>query len=379
MNNIIDFYRGFILTHPYGTYVRNRSKTLIIKSRSMPSIVHKPLLLIENKLALGLIELSGSKEINLEQFAHLEPYHRIPKSDREEWWGGYDKLYAYTILKTKFFKIPILISYPTGPQITIQPQNIWLRNIFIGTSGLGGIKFGSYAKILNSVEINYTWYRKPTPTFITNLSKYKLTYTIKVTKLITHYKQLNNVKEIWKQFYSSFEILSHQVICFLFQFSPKFIFNENNLEKLSKLSSYVKGPHIFAFEFRDRMWSNNAIDELFEKNKWTLVISHVINVDGWAGNLKSGFNPKLSTYKPTNSIYFRLHGTSGQYTGSYTDDFLRKLVEFIRLRPTIKNVLIYFNNTDSSDALINAQSLQSRFNYLNVHYLSSSQHTQLKL
>lgn len=364
--NLINFYRGIILTYPYGTYIRNRSKTLIIKSKNISSITLKPLLLIENKIGLGIIELGIPKEINLKQFAHLNTYHLISELDRIKWWDGYDTLYAYVITKAIFFKIPLLLGYVTGPQITIQPKNIWLRKIFIGTSGLTGLTFKSYAQYLKSIEINYTFYRQPTISFITNLQKYNLAYTIKVHQLITHYKQLKNIRTEWKNFSTPFAILKNKVICFLFQFSPKFIFNEKNFSKLAKLEPYLTGNYIFAFEFRDKLWFNNLVQELFKKNNWTVCISHVAN--NWAGNLSVGFNPKLSSYVSTSdTIYFRLHGTQGQYLGEYSNRIFTEIINFIKNKSTVKNVLIYFNNTDSGDALIDAKKLQSKFNNLNIH------------
>lgn len=367
--NVINFYRGIILTYPYGTYILNRSKILIIKSKNIPSISLKPLLLIENKMGLGIIELGLPKEINLKQFTHLKKYHLISESDRVTWWDNYDILYAYVINKVKFFKIPLLLGYKTGPQITVRSENIWLRKIYIGTSGLSGATFKSYSEKLSSLEINYTFYRQPTLTFINNLQKYNLSYTVKVHQLITHYNQLKNIRTKWKKFSDPFKILKDRIICFLFQFSPKFIFDEKNFSKLVKLETYLTGKYIFAFEFRDKLWFNDSIRDLFRKNNWTLVVSYVINTNNWAGNLSTGFNPKLSSdlITTSNTIYFRLHGTDGQYTGAYSNRMLSSIVKFIRTKSTIENVLIYFNNTDNGNAIIDANKLRLKFNNLNIH------------
>jgi hypothetical protein len=46
---------------------------------------------------------------------------------------------------------------------------------------------------------------------------------------------------------------------------------------------------------------------------------------------------------------------------------LGSMAKFIQNLSTIKNVLIYFNNTDSGNALADAVKLRSKFNNLNIH------------
>jgi uncharacterized protein YecE (DUF72 family) len=364
----INYYRGLIITAPYGTYIRDNGKTLIVKSKKIPSITKKPLLLIENKMGLGIIELSTPKDMNLLQFEQLKRYHKITDTDRKEWWPNYKKLYAYIIMEKEFFKIPLLLYYTTGPQVTIQPKNVHVRKVYIGTAGLTGESFTSYAKKFRSLEVNYTFYKRPTESFAKNLAKYDLTYTIKVNKLITHYKQLKDISKVWKEFYSVFKSLGNKCVCFLFQFSPKFYYNENNYDKLVKMGRYVKGDgHIFSFEFRDRNWFCKKVYDLFEKNKWTMVITHVNNDSGWAGNLENGFNIELDKYRITsNAIYLRLHGTKAQYKGKYSEKFFDELVKYIRGKTMVKTVFVYFNNTDDGSALVDAKRLMGRFNEGNL-------------
>ena len=361
------YYRGLILVEPHGTYIVHHQKNLIIKSKRISSIINQPLLLIENKLGLGIIKLDPPKEISLRQFATLRSRHLITTAEREKWWGSYDKLYAYPIIKTKIFKIPALLDYLTGPQITVKPEHIHFNKILIGTSGLPvHVKnnFSYYSTYLNSVEINYTFYHMPTISFSTNLSKHNLLYTIKIPQLITHYKQLKNIKKIWHDFYQALKPAHEKIICFLFQFNSHFVFNELNLIKLKKLSGLSKlHRHSFAFEFRDQSWFDNLnVIKLFQMHSWILVIVNSTNI----ANLSNGFNPRLNSYVPTsNLLYFRLHGTTGKYTGSYKNYILNQIKKLIfDIRPTIS--LIYFNNTDSGDAWPNAFKLKSKFNPLNI-------------
>lgn len=375
---VLKFYRGIIIVKPYGTYIRNKIKKLIIKSKKIESIVNKNLLLIENKIALGLIKLGIPKKINLAEFDKLKNYHKITKDDRIKWWPNYVDLYSYPIIKTKFFKIPLMINYPTGPQITICPKNIWVKKILIGMSGYhykymypkntsNLLDYYFNNSKLNSVEINYTFYKQPNKNFIDNLNNYNLIYTIKVNRYITHIKKLKNVKDSWEIFYNSLQTIHNKIFCFLFQFNAQFLFNEKNLDKLQKLSLYLNKNHKYAFEFRNIGWfNNNSVINLFKENQWISVIVNLNNSNKWADNLENGYNPPLKYYKLTSdTVYFRMHGTTGQYIGLYSKKELYDIIKFIE-RANIKYAMIYFNNTDlDAEAWINANFVAKKINDLN--------------
>lgn len=76
MANLLNYYRGLIIVDPYGTYIRNRQKNMIVKSKIIKSIIEEDLLLIENKKGLG-IRLGVPKKINLKEFSKLKKYHKI--------------------------------------------------------------------------------------------------------------------------------------------------------------------------------------------------------------------------------------------------------------------------------------------------------------
>ena len=81
MENLLNYYRGLIIVDPYGTYIRNRQKNMIVKSKIIKSIIEEDLLLIENKkglgIRLGIIRLGVPKKINLKEFSKLKKYHKI--------------------------------------------------------------------------------------------------------------------------------------------------------------------------------------------------------------------------------------------------------------------------------------------------------------
>ncbi|AUL78748.3 hypothetical protein QJ857_gp0004 [Tupanvirus soda lake] len=375
MDNLLNFYRGLIIVEPYGTYIRKREKNIIVKSKIIKSIIEENLLLIENKIGFGIIRLSAPKKINISEFNKLRKYHMITETDRKKWWPNYKYLYAYKINKTNFFKTPLLLDYVSGPQITVLPKNITIKKIFIGMSGYyykymypSGTKniLNYYGSALNSVEINSTFYRFPDKSMILNLKNYDLAYSIKVNQYITHSKKLNDIGKYWKQFYYAFDKIHDKIYCFLFQFSPEFYFNNETFKRLKKLELLLNKNHRYVFEFRNMSWFGNSdVFNLFNKNNWIIVISNLNNHNGWAGDLLDGYNPSLKNYLLTSdSVYFRMHGTTAQYTGSYDDYEFKKIYNFISKKP-IKYAFIYFNNTDDGHAFKNSIRMRNKFNILN--------------
>jgi hypothetical protein len=94
MNN---FTKGLIITYPYASYINNDQKKIIVNSKHFKTISNQKMLLIENKIGLGIIILDNPYEINLNEFKKLSKYHLITDEDREKWWKGKKILYVFII------------------------------------------------------------------------------------------------------------------------------------------------------------------------------------------------------------------------------------------------------------------------------------------
>lgn len=121
----MSFYRGLIIVEPHGSYIAKGTKKVIIKSINFKNIANKPLLLIQNKEALGIIYLDEPKKINLKEFDELYNKHKITEQERLKWWKGKKVLYMYKIIHKKIFKRPYKIDYKQGPQVMVKPENTW--------------------------------------------------------------------------------------------------------------------------------------------------------------------------------------------------------------------------------------------------------------
>lgn len=118
-----DYDAGMILVKPYGTKVMTGEKTIVVKGVRTTKYIEKRMLLIEDKKAIGIIELEDIREIDKNEFSKLRDKHLIPEEDRQRWWGDRGTLYAYTVHIIKDLgSIPVRI--PRGPQAWVHKENI---------------------------------------------------------------------------------------------------------------------------------------------------------------------------------------------------------------------------------------------------------------
>jgi hypothetical protein len=118
------FYRGLIMVKPHGDLIANGAKTLIVKAKRFHSAIGKPLLLIQDKQALGILYLEPFRPISLMQFKRLFTQHQVTERERLKWWPTKETLYAYPIATFHAFARPRNIEYRTGPQVFVKPSSI---------------------------------------------------------------------------------------------------------------------------------------------------------------------------------------------------------------------------------------------------------------
>lgn len=375
--NINDI-KGFIIVKPHATYIANGSKKIIVKSKYFESALNRPLLLIQQKEAIGIIYIDDIKEISLKEFNRKRNLHLITDQERKKWWPNKKILYEYHISKKYIFAAPIPIKYPTGPQVFININNIKpLQHVYIGTSGYSykwwkdfyhhksktEDQFAIYSDQFRSLEINGTFYRqynKKTWEKLRDIAPPEFVFSVKVNRSITHYYQFQK----FNKFLKGAKLLGSKLKCLLFQFPEHFKYSENNVQRLLSLPV---SEYRYAFEFRNASWFNQDIYDIFLKKRWSIVISY--HGFEWSNksNLAIGFNPSLNEWPRTSDfVYIRLHGTTGKYEGSHKR-ILPKLAKYIRdlYKENIKYAFVYFNNTDSlanngiSNAIVDAKYFQN--------------------
>ena len=205
--------------------------------------------------------------------------------------------------------------------------------------------FEYYSGQFNTLELNVTFYRFPQLSFLRNWYKKspdQFLFSVKAPRLITHYKQFIETKELLTDFYSSVrQGLQNKLGAVLFQLPPQAIFTE---ERLQRIINNLDASFNNVVEFRNQSWWNkNVIKELTEHNISFCGISYPDLPD------KAVANNSL--------VYYRFHGVPVLYKSSYADKEFQEVAKTI-LKYQPQNAFIYFNNTASAAALDNASSFR---------------------
>lgn len=204
-----------------------------------------------------------------------------------------------------------------------------------------------YSQTFNAVEINSTFYRKPTAK--TLLKWYDETpdffrFFIKIPKTITHENRLENSKEEITAFCNHIQInLKDKLSGFLYQFPPSF---KNTPENINRIITNMDHSFLNVIEFRHSSWWQKEIFDLLKDHN--IIFSGV----SFPGDL-----PEDVILNHPKALYYRLHGKPVLYKSEYSETFMNDLAEKIRNTPQTQ--FIFFNNTWGTAAIKNALYLKS--------------------
>jgi uncharacterized protein YecE (DUF72 family) len=207
-----------------------------------------------------------------------------------------------------------------------------------------------YAQHFDTVEINNTFYRLPSPAAAegwVQQSPDGFLFAVKVSRYMTHVKRLTMVEQGLRRFYEPLEALakSEKFGPLLWQFPSNFHRDEGRLaEALSRLP---EGRH--AFEFRHPSWFDDGVYSLLSEHSAALVIGH--ERSRWVST------PLVRT---TDWTYVRLHyggrGRHGNYSDAEISTWARHLSQWRR----DTEVYAYFNNDWQGFAIRNARLLKGK-------------------
>lgn len=236
------------------------------------------------------------------------------------------------------------------------------NKIFIGCSGFsqgywkgyfypedlpGKDYLSYYSAHLNAVEINSTFYRKPT---LKTLEKWfgqtpeDFKFFIKIPKNITHLKKMADVKEEITLFCAHISSgLKNKLAGFLFQLPPSFHKSEENLNLITES---VADEFLNVIEFRHESWWQKDIQNILsEKN---IIFSGV----SFPNNI-----PDDVVINNDQFLYYRLHGVPVLFKSEYNENELKDLAE--KLKKFNRTMYVFFNNTWGIAGIKNALELQN--------------------
>ena len=201
-----------------------------------------------------------------------------------------------------------------------------------------------FAQHFNTVEVNMTFYRTPSPGLLK--AWYQKTppsfkFTLKGSRLITHIKKLKDTGELVKGFYRLAESLQEKLGCFLWQMPPSI---KIDLKLLEGFLRQLPRSYRNVIEFRHKSWYVEEVYQLLKEHQtaFCMVSAPSLPADAIA----------------TSPIaYIRFHGADRWYRYDYSDEELSQWAEKIKGLPA-EDCFIYFNNDFEAYAVKNAASLR---------------------
>ncbi|UZT98224.1 DUF72 domain-containing protein [Chryseobacterium fluminis] len=199
-----------------------------------------------------------------------------------------------------------------------------------------------YSETYNSVEINSTFYRKPTQK---TLQKWfdetpeDFRFFIKIPKTISHEKRLKDCKAEISEFCDHIQSgLKEKLAGFLYQFPPSF---KNTPENTDVILDNINFNFLNVIEFRHESWWKEEVFHLLRENN--IVFSGV----SFPGSL-----PEEVIMNHPDILYYRLHGKPVLYKSEYSEEFLKDLAE--KIEKEQHKTFIFFNNTWGTAAIHNS-------------------------
>jgi uncharacterized protein YecE (DUF72 family) len=123
---------------------------------------------------------------------------------------------------------------------------------------------GYYATKLSSVEINYTFYREPSPKTVEKWASQtpsEFTFTLKANRKITHVRRLGDVYEVLARFLDATKPLGSRLGTILFQFPPTMRYDAEALDAFLALVPGGDMPNACraAMEFRHASFDDDEV------------------------------------------------------------------------------------------------------------------------
>lgn len=184
-----------------------------------------------------------------------------------------------------------------------------------------------YAERFDTVELNTTFYRKPSASAVKSWNERvhgSFRYSVKAHRIITHVKRFRDVKENVAILYG---LPLTKRGCYLFQLPPSV---KKDMGLLKAIIDQVDRRKNNAIEFRHESWFSEDVYRMMRAHNLAIV------------SLSSPFID-TGVLVTADVLYVRLHGREDWYDYDYTDRELRQWARTIG-RASAKTCYVYFNN-----------------------------------
>jgi len=204
-----------------------------------------------------------------------------------------------------------------------------------------------YMQHFDTVEVNNTFYHLPlSQTFDRwrEMAPRGFLYAVKASRLITHYRKLENAAEPLQNLLERTRRLGPHLGPILYQLPPRW---PCDLPRLREFLRQLPSDLDHIFEFRDPSWCREEVRSLLTER----------NIGFCIHDLRGFECPHWVT---SSVVYLRFHGPGeARYTGRYDVESLQVWAEWIAAcRQNGYRVFAYFNNDYEGHAITNARELQ---------------------
>jgi uncharacterized protein YecE (DUF72 family) len=207
-------------------------------------------------------------------------------------------------------------------------------------------QFDFYEKHFQTVELNNSFYRLPSPATFAGWRKNSrngFVFSVKASRYITHQKKLKDPKESFKKFFQHVRHLRDKLGPILFQLPPSW---KVNVERLTAFLKILPKHFRYVFEFRNQTWYTSEVFNLLMKHNCAFCIYEL-----------AGHHSPIEI--TADFVYVRLHGPGDKYQGSYSKRKLSQWANQCELwQRKGLDVFVYFDNDQFGYAAHNALTLQ---------------------
>lgn len=238
-------------------------------------------------------------------------------------------------------------------------------NFFVGTSGWNyphwrkiiypdNLKTSEwlsfYSSYFQTTEVNVTFYRDVRKStferWFTQVGDNFL-FSVKMPRIITHYKRLNSDKGTITKFLHSISPLKEKLGAILIQLPPSLKFDRELFKRFFELLDF---RYRYAIEVRNKTFFDESFLNILKTYNIALCIADSAKRYPYFEDITADF------------IYVRLHGSERLYASEYSEEELNTWAQKIQKwnRPSF----IYFNNDLSGYAFKNALRLKELLTFL---------------
>ena len=212
--------------------------------------------------------------------------------------------------------------------------------------------FEFYAGHFDTVEINNSFYRLPSPETFDKWREQAppgFCYAVKANRYITQAKKLLDPEEPLNRMMSAARHLGSCLGPILYQLPPSL---RLDLERLEHFLAILPKDVTSVFEFRDRSWYVSQTYDLLER----------YGASFCAHDMPGSATERIAVGP---IAYIRFHGCGGKYWGRYPDDLLLRWANWMtELASVDRPVWAYFNNDIDGHAILDAQTLKAMIGQL---------------